>query len=157
MKTMKLLFVLIAMLITTIIFTECEKKEIVEPRPNNTGFWDSLNLYFNRQIDTIVDISMGTNGYAFNTIYQAPTDGFVTAWINADDDEERGYLTIYANETSPPNTVLAETSVYYGVYSEVDSFTVPIKKDDYWKVEKIDLTGVQNGICNGDLSWTSLD
>lgn len=62
---------------------------------------------------------------ANNTIYQAATDGFVIG-IGATDTEPRG-LT----DGSNPPTIIRGYG--YATAGYLCSFTIPVKKNDYWK------------------------
>ena len=65
-----------------------------------------------------------------NTIYQAATDGFVTAYALVD-----GAARILADNFTPPTT-----QANYGYCSAVrrGGTSAYIKKGDYWKTESVD-------------------
>lgn len=75
---------------------------------------------------------------SFDTVYQAETDGFVTAWIRAE-YESGGRLEGYTNGDSnphyPPNQQRTCVSAYNSI-GECDSFLMPVKKGDYWTVRE---------------------
>jgi hypothetical protein len=76
---------------------------------------------------------------AIDTVYQATTDGFVTAMVLARNGAaDIGYLNGYTDGSNPPTTRRLNcwgSSWFYGT-NFGGSFTMPVKKGDYWKVEK---------------------
>jgi hypothetical protein len=82
-----------------------------------------------------------------DTVYQASTDGFVLAWGSRDGEPPgvRGYT----DSSNPPATLrIASREGEYGNTSR-QSITMPVKKDDYWKV-----TG--ENFNWGDIYWIPL-
>lgn len=72
-------------------------------------------------------------------VYQASTDGFVVAGavINAGAPDTNGMLTGYTDSNSNPTTVRGLASVRKigtGTPSHQQSFTMPVRKGDSWKV-----------------------
>jgi len=76
--------------------------------------------------------------YSTGTIYQATTDGFVVANCVIDADTYRTYLNGNTDSTSGATTVrmYASCSSYHAgnVYVPANSFTMPVRKGDYWQV-----------------------
>jgi len=71
---------------------------------------------------------------ATNTIYQASTDGFVTA---RGDVFGGRYINGYTDSSTNPTTLIARVSSDIngiGVYGAYDSIMFPVRKNDYWKV-----------------------
>jgi len=79
-----------------------------------------------------------------NTVYQAATDGFVVAWGSG-----LCYYRIYSDSRNPPTTVVIESEGQTANAARATA-TVPIRKGDYWKVEKIQNVG------DVQVSWTPL-
>jgi hypothetical protein len=77
---------------------------------------------------------------SFNTIYQATTDGFVTATIDVSASQSWGVIEGHTDSSSNPTTVRVKASV--GEWTNTDwavksnSFTMPVRKGDYWKVTR---------------------
>jgi len=66
-----------------------------------------------------------------DTIYQAATDGFVVAYVN--DSSE---LRLKTDSTVTPTTIRAYCESYSSA-AHYNSFCVPVKKNDYWIVDKL--------------------
>ena len=64
-----------------------------------------------------------------NTEYQAASDGFVIARSNSDVNGKG-----FTDGSSPPTT---QRGASYATAGFQDSFMMPVKKDDYWKVTNI--------------------
>lgn len=62
-----------------------------------------------------------------DTVYQAATDGFVTAWVNGNSFDVKAYT----DGSNPPTTV--RTGNASGYYDAI-GICMPVKKDDYYKV-----------------------
>lgn len=70
---------------------------------------------------------------ANNTVYQAATDGLViTRSIS------NGNLCGYTDNDNPPITIRGE-AVCECVEATRDSILLPVRKNDYWKVEDADI------------------
>jgi hypothetical protein len=82
---------------------------------------------------------------AIDTIYQAEEDGFVVAFLNCDTDGDRGYLEGMTDSSATPTTVRVAASGHYytagNTYVQFNSVTMPVRKDDYWKVLKTETSG----------------
>ena len=62
---------------------------------------------------------------------QAATDGFVVAYKSGNDTTDvYGYTDVNAD----PTTVRAHLYAYYPEASWAQTFTMPVKKNDYWKI-----------------------
>jgi len=88
-----------------------------------------------------VDTNVALSTYSARTIgttYQAATDGYVVARIQANSDADCGYLRGYAGTSSPPGTVRNGASVYYnsgaGIYLDWNGFCMPVKSGWYYRV-----------------------
>ena len=66
-----------------------------------------------------------------NTIYQATTDGIIVAY-----GQSSSYFKIKTDSSNPPVTIVIE-SEGTAVGAARPSATVPVKKNDYWKVEPV--------------------
>ena len=83
---------------------------------------------------------------SFGTYYQASTDGFVVAYIAADNDGERGYVSGYTEDPYQGGYVLrARANVHYHVVgirpTPYNSFTMPVKQGHWWYATKTDTYG----------------
>ena len=89
---------------------------------------------------TAVDAAVSADDDAFgawasksnNTSYEAETDGLVVALYTYDADESLGYT----DSSNPPTTLRAAGTT--GIGEKRQSFTMPVKKGDYWRVTTID-------------------
>jgi len=88
-----------------------------------------------------------------NTIYQAAEDGFVIAYVRATTFETQCYILGLIGAGSPPTTVLSAASV--GVSTEgsrigalYGAMTFPVKKDDYWEVDRHLMVGTVDYFVN---------
>ena len=73
----------------------------------------------------------GFNGYNVDTVYQALTDGFVIVITH---HYAGGVTQILSDLTNPPTTTRAKSSTGSGTTEFGTTLTVPIRKNDYWKV-----------------------
>lgn len=82
-----------------------------------------------------------------DTVYEAYTDGIVTAYVTATSNDE-ARLDGYTDGSNPPTTKIAawQTSTNYK-----GGFTFPVKKGNYWKVTKI------SGTATITIKWTPLN
>ncbi|MCM8784565.1 MAG: hypothetical protein NC818_07390 [Candidatus Omnitrophica bacterium] len=72
-----------------------------------------------------------------NTVYQALTDGFVICRLYGDGStEQRQDAVGYTDNSNPPTTAVASASMQYATSVNIrdNSFCMPVKKNDYWKV-----------------------
>jgi len=67
-----------------------------------------------------------------NTVYQAATDGFVLSYVSLG---EGGYLRTLTDSSDSPTTKRADQSTASGTTQFVATQTVPVKKNDYYKIE----------------------
>jgi len=88
-----------------------------------------------------------------NTIYQAAEDGFVIAYVRATTFETQCYILGLIGAGSPPTTVLSAASV--GPSTEgsrigalYGAMTFPVKKDDYWEVDRHLMVGTVDYFVN---------
>jgi len=63
-----------------------------------------------------------------NTVYQAASDGFVVMTSASDTFRD---IIGYTDGSNPPTTIRLES---YSIDHSYQSFTMPVKKSDYWKV-----------------------
>jgi hypothetical protein len=74
----------------------------------------------------------------FDTVYQALSDGFVVAVaLTGQADELTAYLYGYSDSDNPPVTLRAvATARRLGdiTYNRGGSFTLPVRKGDFWEV-----------------------
>jgi hypothetical protein len=68
-----------------------------------------------------------------NTVYQAATDGFVMAYLH---HYTGGTLKILTDSSNPPTTIRAEQRTSSGTTEFGSTLTVPVKKNDYYKIEQ---------------------
>ena len=64
-----------------------------------------------------------------NTVYWAATDGFVVAYGNG-----VSYYKVKTDSNNPPNTIVMESQGAADNAARATA-TVPVKRNDYWKVE----------------------
>ena len=76
-----------------------------------------------------------------STVYQAASDGYVKATIYSEQSGNNvGRMTGYTDSSNPPTTIRAQSQVHAttgadpNVVVEYNSFTMPVRKGDYWKV-----------------------
>ena len=72
------------------------------------------------------------------TVYQAQTDGFVVAGLKVTNTAHAHITAIgYTDSNSPPITERGYICVRYETYADnvQSSFTMPVRKGDYWKVD----------------------
>ena len=67
-----------------------------------------------------------------NTVYQATTDGFVTAW--ATPGAYGSWVYGYTDANNPPTTKRAQCAGGSESAGTALGITMPVKKGDYWKV-----------------------
>jgi len=88
------------------------------------------------QVNGTVKIFGARNtGLAFNSIYQAATDGIVTAYLDDDEDSSgANRLQGYVGSSSPPDIriVVGECDSRYNV--DFCSVVFPVRKGEYWRV-----------------------
>lgn len=82
---------------------------------------------------------LGTvTGRTAGSIYQAQTDGFLVAYLSANEDGDRAFVNLYSSSNqSPANSApLASTSIH--TYSNEDIFvplntaTIPVQSGNYY-------------------------
>lgn len=73
-----------------------------------------------------------------NTVYQAPSDGFVTVKLESTGPYNYCHSKIYADSSSSPSTIRGYVNTHedtdWDRRSTYDTTTIPIRKGDYWKV-----------------------
>ena len=104
---------------TAVIAKESEIADIAKYVKTVFGAWEEKNV---------------------DTIYQATTDGLVIANIYTETEAPRGFLIGYTDSNNPPTTFRCSASQHYysptDAHSPYDSFTMPVRKDHWWKVSK---------------------
>ncbi len=92
----------------------------------------------------------------YDTIYQAGTDGFVSALIYGQVSGAIGQIIGYTDSMTSPATIRGYASIDYGSGSSLipyNSFLMPVKKGEYWKVyfhENL------SNYCGLTISWIPL-
>jgi hypothetical protein len=91
----------------------------------------------------------------YGTVYQADTDGFVSVLLKIVVAERYGFAYGYTDENNPPVTIRGYASVdhHSSVYVNYNSFLMPVKNGDYWKVDLFESGGQS---CNVTISWIPL-
>ena len=73
------------------------------------------------------------SSYSPGTVYQAPTDGFVVAALFG--NSAWGNIMGYTDSNNPPTTLrCAASQDYQRTGADRNSFTMPVRKGDYWLV-----------------------
>lgn len=89
--------------------------------------------------------------YNFNTNYSASTDGFVVAYINADNSGDRCYAVGYVD-----SVIRAGSSTHFytpsDVWVPIGSFMMPVKRGSTWQASLVNTSGT----CGATLSWMPL-
>ena len=88
-------------------------------------------------------------------VYQAETDGFVVASILIPSNDGQAYLSGYTDSSNPPTTVRAYAGDSNTVSDDMtpNSFTMPVRKGDYWEVVR---TYVQGSSSTVIIYWIPL-
>jgi hypothetical protein len=89
---------------------------------------------------------------AFGTTYQAVTDGFVFAFARSEVSQSVTLVGKCDNDATPSETAQRSQSVGNGTITASASVCFPVKKGEYWVVEKT-VTGVEN---SSGLYWRAL-
>lgn len=96
---------------------------------------------------------------ATETVYQAETDGFVVAYMDAVGNGWGGTLIGYTDSSNPPTTIRAKDSCDYRttagneVYVNFASITMPVIKNEYWKVS----LSIRSGAPVAVVNWIPLE
>jgi len=89
------------------------------------------------KIDSIfgswTSIDSDTNTLAHTSVYKATSDGFVVGFISGVDQWQT--ITCYTDSSSSPTTIRQQSSSSGGTSCPPD-FSMPVKKNDYWKVTR---------------------
>lgn len=80
---------------------------------------------------------------SFDTKYQAPTDGIIQAWSHSSGS---GHDTRLLGATSPDDITYTYRGASTAIGSDIiadtyDGFSMPVKKGEYWYVEKLTVGG----------------
>jgi len=67
--------------------------------------------------------------YVKDTVYQAPSDGFVVAQSNGN-----GNTVGYTDSFTPPTTLRQSN---FGSPGTISSISLPVKKGEYWEVARL--------------------
>jgi len=71
----------------------------------------------------------------FNKTYQATTDGFVTAYVREDDNDEHGILLSgLVGNSDPPNITVARCSARREYDVDYAFISFPVRKGEFWSV-----------------------
>jgi len=73
-----------------------------------------------------------SNAFVRNEIYKAQADGFVLASC---ENEDVVVLRGYMDSNNPPTTKRLYTNSHYDGPPIRECITLPVKKDDYWKLQ----------------------
>lgn len=72
---------------------------------------------------------------SIGSIYQAPADGFVLAYITMTNSGGGGWsISGFTDSSSNPTTLRVEQNVQAGSQQGTLAITLPVRKGDYWKV-----------------------
>lgn len=156
----KIMYVLaITLVIATLVITATASIPVSEHKTasaSNSGGWFQrlINLFTGEEVDDDISDDGNINPTErdfgewekkeFNTVYQAENDGFVTAWIHADDYAEYGTLRGYTADYPPSAgdwsamracvTVCGYALDPYTYICEYNSIMIPVIEGDYWLV-----------------------
>lgn len=118
------------------------KVSVSSTAPTGEVYYKRLGSFYNDASSNIITVSNDNNVYASgygawtsksaSVTYQALTDGIVVGYITGD---TAGTSTIYGytDSASAPTTVRVKAN-YLASALEASSFTMPVKKGDYYKV-----------------------
>jgi hypothetical protein len=91
-------------------------------------------------------------GYNFNTVYTAPSDGFVTV-LGYDSQQNYVYIEGFTGPSQNSTTRVAAEIVGGEYYNDFGSFTFPVKRGAVWKV----VTSKEGKSCpRCQIHWTPL-
>jgi hypothetical protein len=114
--------------------------------PSSSTYYRYLGYFYNDasgNIGAIVDNDYSQAVFSSwetkvdSTVYQASTDGFVVANISLDSALATAYISGYTDSSASPSTLRCEASFWINgttARHRTNSFTMPVKKGDYWKV-----------------------
>ena len=110
----------------------------IVPTPT-TDYQAATKKYMDDNAFTVSDVTgvLGTwASKSQDTVYEAATDGFVTAYCQTNGAASRVILTGYTDSSNPPTTIRAKDAANdQGTDpNENASIMFPVKKGDYWKV-----------------------
>ena len=153
----KIMYVLAIMLvISMLVITATASISVLENKTASDGYSGGLiqqliHFFDEEDVDDISDDDVNPANRdlgeweekIFNTVYQAESDGFVTAWIHADDYEEYGTLRAYTADYPPSagdwSALRACVTVCcyatpFAYIAEYNSIMIPVRENDYWNV-----------------------
>jgi len=88
------------------------------------------------QVNGTIKILGAEEVKAFSTIYQAPTDGFVTGNLLYS-GTSYSLIKGYTDSSNPPTTLVAGDSTAGSYWQDYGSISFPVRKGNYWKVENL--------------------
>ena len=134
--------------------TSCQQHQTMLFQPHET--MSCHYHYFHYALSFFYYVGEWQDGLTYGTVYQAQTDRFVSALIRIGQSDAEGYLFGYTASNNPPVTIRGYASVSHAGSQVVDynSFLMPIKKGDYWKVDFTDMH--LPNFCIVQISWMPL-
>lgn len=125
-------------------FTVVISTNSTTPGGTSHDYYKRLGSFYNDSSSNITNISDDSSkqlgawlSRSEGTIYQATTDGFVTAYVNGVGTDWPTAIG-YSDAATPPTTVRAYSEDQDSSDTTREYITMPVKKGDYWKVS---LTG----------------
>ena len=88
-------------------------------------------------VGTVKMIGGLQTGLSSGTVYQAATDGFVSAWLDGNAGN-RVIVEGYVGSSNPPNIRIAYNSSQYDAGGSIANVMFPVAKGNYWRVNLID-------------------
>jgi len=92
----------------------------------------------------------------YDTVYQAETDGFVSALLYGQMSGAIGQIIGFTDSSASPTTIRGYASMDYGTNTSMEpynSFLMPVKKDEYWKIY---FQENMANYCGVTISWIPL-
>ncbi len=97
-----------------------------------TIFGLALTVLIGCQKENKFEFGVLQTGFKADTVYKAASDGLLTVqWYSANFLTESGLVYIYSDNNPKPTTII-------GRITWPSTSTVPINKDNYWKVSRMD-------------------
>lgn len=109
-------------------------------------------LHANFKPDTVQCMSWQSK--STGTVVQAPCDGFVIALLAAN-STWFGWLQGFSDTSNPPTTQRAGCNVDSATVQAFASFTMPVKKGEFWEVTQTSGTGT-GGTGTATIFWVPL-
>ncbi len=131
---------------------------VISYNPSGTGGTPSIMGHSSDEIEGGAGVGFGawtnldsdSNSLVKDVVYKATSDGFVTAYITP-----AGSYIMYGYTDSNDATILrfVAASAHAATGNPKGSITMPVRKDDYWKItgspdaNKIHWIPIGNGVC----------